>query len=155
MLWRFCKENDKATLEFPVPVVRIRALRQPAAVDVPAVLGRVSLALSDLLGERPDGTWATWETIDSYAEGERAPDEQPRATHPPLVSLLASEGRLPALVEQMLVCVAETLARELALEPATCSSRTRRRGRVASTTAGRSCAAAAPSNTLLLASVGS
>lgn len=118
MLRWTCKENEKNALGFPVPVVRIRALRQPGVVDVSTVLGRVSRALSDLLGEPPEATWATWETIESgwYAEGELAPDEQPRGTHPPLVSLLAFEGRPPDLVERMLVCVAETLARELDLE---------------------------------------
>jgi phenylpyruvate tautomerase PptA (4-oxalocrotonate tautomerase family) len=102
-----------------MPVVRIRALPQPDGVDVVAVLGRVSVALADLLGERPAGTWATWDTIEPgrYAEGEDAPPEQPRATHPPLVSVLAFEGRAPELVERMLVCVAETLAAELELEP--------------------------------------
>lgn len=102
-----------------MPVVRIRALPQPSGVEVAAVLGRVSLALADLLGEPPSGTWATWETIEPgrYAEGEEAPAEQPRSTHPPLVSLVAFEGRPPDLVEQMLVTVAETLARELELEP--------------------------------------
>jgi phenylpyruvate tautomerase PptA (4-oxalocrotonate tautomerase family) len=102
-----------------MPVVRIRALPQRSGVDVAAVLGRVSLALADLLGEPPAGTWATWETIEPgrYAEGEDAPLEQPRSTHPPLVSLVAFEGRPPELVERMLICVAETLARELQLEP--------------------------------------
>lgn len=52
-------------LGFLVPVVRIRALPQPGLLDLPAVLGRVSRALADLLGERPEGTWATWETIGS------------------------------------------------------------------------------------------
>lgn len=101
-----------------IPVLRIRALPQPEGVDVAAVLGRVSLALADLLGEPPAGTWATWETIEAgrYAEGDDAPVEQPRSTHPPIVSLLAFEGRAPELVEGMLVCVAETLARELELE---------------------------------------
>jgi phenylpyruvate tautomerase PptA (4-oxalocrotonate tautomerase family) len=106
-------------LGFLVPVVRIRALPQPGVVDLPAVLGRVSRALADLLGERPERTWATWETIGSghYAEGGRAPAEQPRGTHPPLVRMLAFEGRPPELIERMLVCVAETLAHELDLEP--------------------------------------
>lgn len=118
MLKGICKENEKNALGFPVPVVCIRALRQPPVVDVSTVLGRVSRALSDLLGEPPEATWAMWETIESgcYAEGELAPDEQPRGTHPPLVSLLAFEGRPPDLVERMLVCVAQTLARELDLE---------------------------------------
>jgi hypothetical protein len=119
MLRGSCKENEKNALGFSVPIARIRALPQPGVVDLSTVLGRVSRALSDLLGERPEATWATWQTIESGcdAEGELAPDEQPRGTHPPLVSLLAFEGRPPDLVERMLVCVAETLARELELEP--------------------------------------
>jgi phenylpyruvate tautomerase PptA (4-oxalocrotonate tautomerase family) len=102
-----------------VPVVRIRALRQPGLVDTSAVLGRVTTALAEVLGERPEGTWATWEQLEpgAYAEGAVAPDEQPPATHPPLVSIRAFEGRPPELVERMLVCVAETLAAELGLEP--------------------------------------
>jgi phenylpyruvate tautomerase PptA (4-oxalocrotonate tautomerase family) len=102
-----------------VPVVRIRALRQPGLVDTAAVLASVSQALADLLGEAPDGTWATWEELGpgAYVEGSVAPDEQPRSTHPPLVSLLAFEGRPAEVVDRMLTCVAETLARELDLEP--------------------------------------
>lgn len=46
-----------------------------------------------------------------------APAVQPRATHPPLVRVIAYEGRPPEVVERMLVTVAETLARELRLEP--------------------------------------
>jgi phenylpyruvate tautomerase PptA (4-oxalocrotonate tautomerase family) len=102
-----------------MPVVRIRALPQPVLVDPRSVLGAVTTALAEVLGERPEGTWATWEQLPPgcYAEGTVAPDEQPRATHPPLVSVTAFEGRPPELVERMLVCVAETLARELELEP--------------------------------------
>jgi phenylpyruvate tautomerase PptA (4-oxalocrotonate tautomerase family) len=102
-----------------MPVVHIRALPQPVLVDPRSVLGAVTTALAELLGEPPESTWATWEQLPPgfYAEGEVAPDEQPRATHPPLVSLVAFEGRPPELVERMLVCVAETLARELGLEP--------------------------------------
>jgi phenylpyruvate tautomerase PptA (4-oxalocrotonate tautomerase family) len=77
-----------------VPVVRIRALRQPGIVDRAAVLANVSSALAELLGEPAEGTWATWEELGpgAYVEGSVAPDEQPRSTHPPLVSLLAFEG---------------------------------------------------------------
>ncbi|MGH3103991.1 MAG: tautomerase family protein [Gaiellaceae bacterium] len=83
------------------------------------MLGTVSRALADLLGEPPHGTWATWEAIrpGSYAEGAETPDRQPASTHPPLVSVLAFEGRPAELVERMLVCVADTLVRELGLEP--------------------------------------
>jgi phenylpyruvate tautomerase PptA (4-oxalocrotonate tautomerase family) len=102
-----------------VPVVQIRALRQPGLVDTGAVLARVAGALAELLGEAPEGTWATWEELGpgGYVEGSVAPDEQPRATHPPLVTVLAFEGRPPELVERMLTVVAETLAAELELEP--------------------------------------
>jgi hypothetical protein len=51
-----CKESARRALGFPIPIVRIRSLRQPGLVDTAAVLGRVSLALADLLGERPEGT---------------------------------------------------------------------------------------------------
>jgi phenylpyruvate tautomerase PptA (4-oxalocrotonate tautomerase family) len=102
-----------------VPVVRIRALRQPGLVDTGAVLACVTTVLAEVLGERPEGTWATWEELGpgAYAEGPVAPDEQPKGTHPPLVSVLAFEGRPAEVVERMLTSVAETLARELELEP--------------------------------------
>jgi phenylpyruvate tautomerase PptA (4-oxalocrotonate tautomerase family) len=102
-----------------MPVVNVRALRQPGLVDTSAVLARVTTALAEELGERPEGTWATREELEpgAYAEGAVAPDEQPRATHPPLVSIRAFEGRPPGVVERMLVVVADTLAAELELEP--------------------------------------
>jgi len=79
----------------------------------------VTHELAGLLGEEPRGTWATWETIEQgwYSEGGVAPAAQPTGTHPPLVTLVASEGRPPELVTRMLTCVADTLARELGLEP--------------------------------------
>jgi phenylpyruvate tautomerase PptA (4-oxalocrotonate tautomerase family) len=100
-----------------VPVVRIRALPQPGPVDIAAALSSVATELAALLGEEPQGTWATWETIEPgrYAEGSDSPTTQPRHTHPPLVTVTAFEGRPAELVEQMLTCVAGTVARELDL----------------------------------------
>lgn len=100
-----------------MPVVQIRALPQPESVDIAAALSAVATELAALLGVEPAGTWATWETIQpgQYAEGSDVPTTQPRHTHPPLVTLTAFEGRSAELVEQMLTCVAETLARELGL----------------------------------------
>lgn len=100
-----------------MPVIAIRALPQPQAVKVPAVLSVVATELAQLLGEEPQGTWATWETIEPgrYSEGSDTPTTQPRHTHPPVVTVTAFEGRPPELVERMLRCVAETLARELGL----------------------------------------
>jgi phenylpyruvate tautomerase PptA (4-oxalocrotonate tautomerase family) len=101
-----------------LPIVRISALPQ-RDVDTALVLSRVTHELADVLGEDPRGTWATWDTIapGAYAEAGSMPTEQPRATHPPLVSVVAFGGRSPELVERMLVRVADVLARELGLEP--------------------------------------
>ena len=101
-----------------MPLVRVSALPQPEGFDVAAAAKAVALDLAALLGDEPRGTWVTWETIKPglYAEGDVAPDVQPRDTHPPLVRLFAAQ-RPPELVERMLVCVADTLVRELRLEP--------------------------------------
>jgi phenylpyruvate tautomerase PptA (4-oxalocrotonate tautomerase family) len=50
-------------------------------------------------------------------EGDVAAAEQPLETHPPLVRVTLAAGRPPELVERVLRAVAETLARELRLEP--------------------------------------
>jgi phenylpyruvate tautomerase PptA (4-oxalocrotonate tautomerase family) len=101
-----------------MPVVRIRALPQPPGIDVAAVLAAVTRELAAVLEEEPRGTWATWDELapGRYSEGGDAPGRQPRDTHPPLVSLVAFEGRSDELVERMLTCVAYTLARALGLE---------------------------------------
>jgi phenylpyruvate tautomerase PptA (4-oxalocrotonate tautomerase family) len=90
-----------------MPVVRVRALPQPG-VDV-------SCALAAELGEDARGTWATWETVDAYAEGGVTPAAQPRGTHPPLVTILAA-ARPAEVVRRMLRTVGDTLVRELGLE---------------------------------------
>ncbi len=102
-----------------MPVVEIRALPQQAGVDVSRALTAVCRELAATLGEEPSGTWATWETLEPgrYAEGESAPAEQPRSTHPPLVRLRAFEGRSEETAERMLTTVAGVLAQELDLEP--------------------------------------
>jgi phenylpyruvate tautomerase PptA (4-oxalocrotonate tautomerase family) len=102
-----------------MPVVRISALPQRGGRPPEQVLAAVTHALAELLGEQPTGTWATWHEIPAgrYVEGGDAPAFQPAATHPPLVEVVAFEGRPPDLVERMLETVAEVLARELELEP--------------------------------------
>jgi phenylpyruvate tautomerase PptA (4-oxalocrotonate tautomerase family) len=82
-----------------MPLIAIRALPQRNGVDADAALREVTHAVATLIGGEPRGTWAT---------------VQPRATHPPIVTLSAAPGRPQA---ELLRCVAETLARALELEP--------------------------------------
>jgi phenylpyruvate tautomerase PptA (4-oxalocrotonate tautomerase family) len=102
-----------------MPVIEVSALPQREGIDVRAASAALTKAVAALLGEEPRGTWVVWRTIEPgrYVEGGDAPAVQPPATHPPLVQVVASEGRSPELVERILVAVAETLARELRLEP--------------------------------------
>jgi phenylpyruvate tautomerase PptA (4-oxalocrotonate tautomerase family) len=101
-----------------MPVVRISALPQPGGLEPERALAAVTHALADLLGEEPSETWATWDEIPPgrYVEGGDAPALQPAATHPPLVEVIAFEGRPPDLVERVLTTVAEVLESELRLE---------------------------------------
>jgi hypothetical protein len=100
-------------------VIQVRALPQQQGVDIGAAAVAVTVSVATELGEEPRGTWVAWQTIEpgGYTEGDEAPDFQPRATHPPLVEVVAFEGRPPELVERVLVAVAETLAAALRLEP--------------------------------------
>jgi hypothetical protein len=96
-----------------VPLIEIRALPQPG-VDLPAVMSAVAEAVREVLQNRPQGTWVTWETIEHYVEGPDVATEQPRGTHPPIVTIYAARGRPQETIEQ---AVAEALTRELGLEP--------------------------------------
>jgi hypothetical protein len=99
-----------------VPIVRVEALPQRDGVDVERALTAVCRDLAELLGEAERGTWATWRGLDRYVEGSRPAEIQPAETHPPIVRLVAYEGKPADVVERMLRCVADTLARELRLE---------------------------------------
>lgn len=102
-----------------MPVIEISALPQRDGVDPKTALHDVTRAVAAVLDEDARGTWATWRTIESgqYAEGSDAPHVQPRATHPPLVRVIAFEGRPADLVERVLLAVADVLAGALGIEP--------------------------------------
>ena len=95
-----------------MPIVEIRALPQEPPVDVAAVLGRVCLDLAKLLECEPRHVWATWETLPagSFVEADAPQRAQPRDTHPPMVRILAMEGRSPEMIARMLECVSQSLA---------------------------------------------
>ena len=100
-----------------MPVVRVQGLPQADDVDVDAALTAVCRDLAKLLGEAPHGTWATWQTLERYVEGDDARTTQPYDTHPPLVTVTAYEGRPPELVAHILRCVAAALSREFRVDP--------------------------------------
>ncbi len=97
-----------------MPLIEIRALPQPPDVDLPAALSAVAEAVREVLQNRPQGTWVTWETIEHYVEGPDAATGQPRGTHPPIVTISAAQGRPREAIEQ---AVSAALTRELGLEP--------------------------------------
>ena len=101
-----------------VPILQVTALPQPLQVDLGDAATALAHAAAAALGEPPNGVWVTWQTLEPglYSEGGDAPAAQPRSTHPPVVRILALEGRPPDLVERVLADVAEAVVRELGLE---------------------------------------
>jgi phenylpyruvate tautomerase PptA (4-oxalocrotonate tautomerase family) len=99
-----------------VPVIQVEALPQAGGVDVEQALVALCTEVAAVLGEEPRGTWATWQTLEHYVEGNDGPSVQPGSTHPPLVRVIAFRGRDPALVAELLRRVAAVLARELRLD---------------------------------------
>jgi phenylpyruvate tautomerase PptA (4-oxalocrotonate tautomerase family) len=99
-----------------VPVIQVEALPQALGVDVEQALAALCAEVAAVLGEEPRGTWATWRTLERYVEGIDGPAIQPSSTHPPLVRVIAFEGRPAELVAELLRCVARVLAGELRLE---------------------------------------
>ena len=70
------------------------------------------------LDEDQSGTWVVWRTVEPgwYVEGDAAAAVQPVSTHPPLVRVIAYEGRPPEVIARILATVAETIVAELGLE---------------------------------------
>jgi phenylpyruvate tautomerase PptA (4-oxalocrotonate tautomerase family) len=100
-------------------VIEVTALPQRDGVDVASAAQALGAAVAMVLDEDPRETWVVWRTLEPgrYAEGGDAPDVQPRSTHPPLVTVVAYEGRPADLVGRILAAVADTLAAQLELEP--------------------------------------
>jgi phenylpyruvate tautomerase PptA (4-oxalocrotonate tautomerase family) len=99
-----------------VPILQVEALPQAPGVDVEAALTALCGEVAVLLGEESSGTWATWRTLEHYVEGANEPRVQPVSTHPPIVRVIAYEGRDRGRVAHLLARAAEVLARELGLE---------------------------------------
>jgi hypothetical protein len=102
-----------------MPVIDIRALPQASDADVPAALSNACLAVAAAAGIKPTAVFATWTTINPgcFVEGGKPADIQPKATHPPIVTLTAFEGRTPEMVEKMIMGAVNALTTHLKLAP--------------------------------------
>ncbi len=102
-----------------MPVIQIHALPQKADADISKTLKRLTTELAPIMGVKTSSVWATWNPIapGQFAEGETTADRQPDSTHPPIVNLIAFEGRTPETIETALTRIAEILAAELKLAP--------------------------------------
>jgi phenylpyruvate tautomerase PptA (4-oxalocrotonate tautomerase family) len=101
-----------------MPIVEIRALPQKPSADVPYVLERVCTELAAAVGIPEKQIWATWEVIEErhYVEGRNDMPDQPPTTHPPLVRILAYQGRSEDTIRTMLETVARSVTDALGLE---------------------------------------
>ena len=99
-----------------MPLIEIQALPQadPNARDrvLDALPGEVAAAL----GSRPEGVWVVWREVEpgAYAVGDDRPDEQPKATHPPVVRVFVN--RPPDATERALAAIERVVERELGIE---------------------------------------
>lgn len=102
-----------------MPVLKITALPPPADVDVTAVLKGVCVELARVAAVPAHAVWATFVPLapGHYVEGENAAMGGERDTHPPLVELIAFEGRSEAMITAMLETTARHLAAGFRLEP--------------------------------------
>lgn len=103
-----------------MPVLRISGLPQAPGADVKGTLQRLCVSLAELEGVDARHWWATWQPIDtaSFVEGDvSAPAEQPTASHPPIVEILAFRGRDPELIERLLAATVGIVADGLGLDP--------------------------------------
>lgn len=102
-----------------MPVIHVRALPQKPGVDRSAALSGACAALANAAGVRPRAVWATWEELApaDYVEWDAHAEVQPDATHPPLVEIVAAEGRPPEVVEGMITAVARALGAALRIPP--------------------------------------
>ena len=99
-----------------MPLIEINALPQPADVDVSKVVVELNREISEALGCRLDAVWTVWRTMTGpYARGEDLADQQPRATHAPIVHVHLH--RTPDETARVVETIERVLVRELAVAP--------------------------------------
>jgi phenylpyruvate tautomerase PptA (4-oxalocrotonate tautomerase family) len=97
-----------------VPLLEIHCLPLEEGADVAAVLRRVTAAVADAIGARPEAVWATWSTIDGgYAVAGDVRDVQSGDSHAPIVHVRAR--RSAAEIDAICAAVERVLVADLGL----------------------------------------
>lgn len=101
-----------------MPIFEIKALPQKQGVNQHAVMKKLCQEIAALMKLPEHQVWATWQPIapGNYVEGGKGAEVQPESTHPPIVNLIAFEGRPESLMEQVIIRAADILSSELKLE---------------------------------------
>ncbi len=101
-----------------MPVIQINALPQHEKVNVTAVLSALTTEVARIMDLPTRQVWATWQWIEPkfYVEGDVPATVQPTDTHPPLVNIIAYQGRSPEMIKQVLESIADTLCMQLEME---------------------------------------
>ena len=102
-----------------MPIFEIKALQQKTGVNTREAMKKLCKEIASLMKLPEHQVWATWHSIESgdFIEGGNSAEVQPDSTHPPIVNLIAFEGRSPELMEQVILKAAEILSTELKLSP--------------------------------------
>jgi hypothetical protein len=99
-----------------MPVIHIRALPQQPGVDVAGTMKRACSVVAEHMKAPPHAVFATWETVAHFVEGDNEAQVQPRSTHPPIVQLLAFQGRTNEAIENAMTALADVLCEGLRME---------------------------------------
>lgn len=102
-----------------MPVIQIRALPQKSFVSIETTLKRLCAEVAPCLGTKPQSVFATFTPVDfaHYVEGDKKAASQPEGTHPPIIDVIAFEGRTPEQIESALVTIAKVICESFKLAP--------------------------------------
>lgn len=101
-----------------MPVLDVKALPQPADVNVPEALRKTCIAIAEAYGCPVEYVSATWQEIapDHYVVGGLGSAvQQPAKTHPPVARLLCLEGKDDAAIDATLDAAGRSLGEALKL----------------------------------------
>ena len=96
-----------------MPVIDIKTLPTPDAVDRGAVMRQVITALSDAISTPAERIFAGWTFYESQADGLEVTTEFQRSTHPPIVAVDMFQGRTKEQKVNALRAIADVLKKEL------------------------------------------